>query len=264
MLTSPPGDIKTELTVEENTFNVGGGAGGDDSTMFLGPKLMIPRSGKRRISDYNTGSYQFRFGKDMCKLRCQRCAAESYKKDEKTGQSIGQCLNKVCVGLPYCHYHMKMIMGLRLANPEKMSAGVYAFTPFPIDKPIWEEKFGFGSSELKFNYTKYGTYGPYQIVENRDGACQRSLSTMFTRSMDDKEVNCKVVGTAPGKRVIMPTRNIAVNEKLVLRGAPLVSGDYETFWAKRSAPEIHYYNKHDPNYLNGTDSKGRRLVRPRG
>lgn len=173
--------------------------------------------------------YRFQPRPFKCDLKCQIC---NYKRPG----SNRCCKVKVCVGIPYCRYHMQEAVKLEIKDSE-YGKGVFAKAdPIPVDgrrrtrrnnnrQPVFrsgEDIIEYGGERIARAelLTRYGkNTAPYAIeMGNRnqtyqDGACVRTIGTVINHNA--RNPNVEFSQTHNGSRItITATRNIYNGDQL--------------------------------------------------
>ena len=175
--------------------------------------------------------YTFQPKTFKCELKCQTC-----------NFSLGPnrcCKVKVCIGIPYCRYHMQKAVKLEIKNSE-YGKGIFAKAdPLPRRRrrnapavaPANDRRVVFSSGDEIIEYNgeeitkdeledRYGKHtAPYALEiddEERiyeDGACFRSIGTMINHNKRKK--NVEFSQTDNGSPIIITaTKNILNGDQL--------------------------------------------------
>jgi SET domain-containing protein len=141
--------------------------------------------------------YTFQPKPFKCELVCQICNYEF------PGPNPRCCKVKVCIGIPYCRYHMQKAAKLEIKNSEH-GKGVFAKADPPRGRRGTRRTRNNNNRELVFandeDIIEYGgeeiskeelierygkNTGPYAIINNKmyqDGACHRSIGTVINHN----------------------------------------------------------------------------------
>ena len=186
-----------------------------------------------------------------CNLLCAQCSAQTV--------AGHQCRRTTCKYLPFCHSHLKSILGLRIADSRILAAGSGLFATRAIPNGTEFPYYGEALTRTELNRI-YGTRlvaaSPYSIaypvrarVGRRmvntsnfvDGACIRS-APVYANDVNTNIVNNPVLSlqynaelqtsnSGPRRVFIRTIRNIAANEEIYV--------DYgRNYWMSHPAVNI--------------------------
>lgn len=153
--------------------------------------------------------------KFSCNLQCFQCKAQT-----KTG---ARCRRRVCVGLPYCYFHIEKL-NLKILPSRIHGKGLFAF-----NRRESKNKILFKPQDFIIEYTgekvshrilddRYGKNGlaVYSYSEGDvviDAACKRSIASTINHS--GTRSNC-LTFLENGKFNIYATKNIKNHEEILL------------------------------------------------
>lgn len=137
-----------------------------------------------------------------CSLKCTKCKAKNADGSE--------CKRKVCIGIPFCWYHLARDHSLKIKNG-RYGKGVFAFDPkkppnatiFRKDDMIANydgEIINKQESSRRYGKDKTGPYaaGLYN-GKVEDGACSRGVGTLFNHSNRKNEKTAALVDWEVGR-----------------------------------------------------------------
>jgi hypothetical protein len=187
----------------------------------LGFDIFLKQKEKIQMSYHYTNNKEGEAGKTfVCNMECKRC--EAVKKDK------GQCRRTTCKYLPYCHTHLELLCGLKVA-PSTIGAagdGLFALRSFKKGDVICIY-YGERLTDAQTN-DRYGDadddIGTYTVTGNKmdaprivDGACYRSAAGYvndlsiehtaknrkktdgkYNATIDDRYINIEHGSPAPG------------------------------------------------------------------